>query len=95
MQKVSYKSVFCDEKGKIFKSTDPDKFFHQGLVSENAWLQEQLEGAQRILADCQGAAYPLEILWVLITMVLFDLVMGVGRLWWLKTHPRETFIWDV
>ena len=87
---------FAMKKEKIFKSTDPDKiFFHQGLVSENAWLREQLEGAQGILADCQGAAYPLEILWVLITMVLFDLVMGVGRLWWLKTHPRETFVWDV
>ena len=83
------------KKKIFFRKTDPDRLFHQGLVSENTWLREQLEGAQGILADCQGAAYPLEILWVLIALVAFDLVMGVGRLWWLKTHPRETFVWDV
>ena len=47
------------------------------------------------MADCQGAAYPIEILWVLIALVAFDVVMGLGRLWWLQVHPGETFIWDV
>ena len=43
-------SVFVMRKEKFFKKADPDKLFHQGLVSENGWLREQLEGAQGILA---------------------------------------------
>ena len=38
--KKKEKPLFCF----FLKIMDPDKLFHQGLVSENGWLREQLEG---------------------------------------------------
>ena len=64
-------------------------------MAENGWLREQLSGVQGTLADCQGAAYPLEVLWALVAFSAFSLVMGLGRLWWMRNHPQDTYPWDM
>ena len=67
----------------------------QGLVAENAWLQRQLEEAREALAGCLGALYPLEILWVLVSLVVFHLVTDAGRVLWHRIYPADQFPWDM
>ena len=64
-------------------------------MAENSWLENQLEECRRALAECQGAAYPLELLWTLLTLVSLGLLVDAGRVLWHKCYPADTFPWDM
>jgi len=46
------------------------------------------------LVSCLERAYPLELLWTVLTLYLLSLVMGSWRLYCLKKTPAELFWWD-
>ena len=67
----------------------------KGLVSENSWLQGQLEETREALAACLWTAYPLEVLWTLVALVVFGLLVDAGRVLWHRTYPADAFPWDM
>ena len=63
-------------------------------MAENSWQRDQLEKMGEDLASCLERAYPLELLWTVLTLYLLSLVMGSWRLYCLKKTPAELFWWD-
>ena len=80
---------------KLFLSCSKLIFNLKGLVTENSWLWAQLQETQRALAECQGAAYPLELLWTLLALVSLGLLVDAGRVLWHRCYPADMFPWDM
>ena len=63
-------------------------------MAENSWQRDELGKVGEALASCLERAYPLELLWVFMTLYLLGLLMGTWRLYSLKSTPAEIFWWD-
>ena len=95
LEYMYFLKILVPGEAKIFFLVFKLIFNLKGLVMENSWLGTQLQEAQRALAECQGAAYPLELLWSLLALVSLGMLVDAGRVLWHRTYPADVFPWDM